>query len=228
MELRLHTLGENLRRIVSVKPTEFPVNQTFQILHGVLDFRGEQVVGHRPHGLAHIGDFVGVLHHNLVGLFLPQIGEFRQHIVGGAEVQGHGLVRVGKALGGKKNMPEYLVLRIQEVDVAGGHHHFSQFLTQLDDFPVIGLKILVGFRLIFFVIQHEPVVSKRLHLQKIIEGGNALEFIVALPVKNGLEQFAGFTGRADNQPLPHFQKLRLGNPGHPAEVLQIGIGDQVV
>ncbi len=112
--------------------------------------------------------------------------------------------------------------------IAGGHHHFPQFLAQLDDFPVVGPEVFVSLGLVLVVIQHKAVVGKGLHLQKIIEGGNALEFVVALPVENGLEQLASLTGRADDQALPHFQKLRLGNSGHPAEMLQVGIGDQVI
>ena len=51
---------------------------------------------------------------------------------------------------------------------------------------------------------------------------------MAFAVQQRLEQFARFTGRADNQSLPHFQQFRLGNSGDTAEVLQIGIGNQMV
>ena len=112
MQLRFHTLREDLRGIVAVKPVEFSVDQTFQVFHRVFDLGGEQIVGHRAHGLAHIRNLVGVLHHDFVGLFLPQIGELAEHIVSCAEVQWHGLVRVVKALGGKQNMAEHLVLGI--------------------------------------------------------------------------------------------------------------------
>ncbi len=228
MQLRLHPVHKNLGRMVPVEPAELGIDQVFQVLHGVFDFGGEKVVGHGPHGLAHIGDAVGIFHHDLMGLLLSQIGEFLQHLVGGVEIQGHILVRVVKALGGQQDVAEDLVLRVQEMDVAGGHHHLPQLLAQADNGAVVGPQILVGLGLVFFVCQHKAVVGQGLDLQEVIEGGDAPEFIVALVVQHRLEKLSRLTGGADNQPLPLVHQLRLGNPGHPAEVFQVGIGDQVV
>ena len=178
--------------------------------------------------LAHVGDAVGVGDDHLAGLFLSQIGEFPQHIVRSAEIQGHVLVRVVEALGGQQNVTENLVLGVQEVDVSGGDHRFAQFLAQPDDFPVVLPEVFVGFGLVFFVCQHKAVVCQGLDFQKIVKGRNALQLVVAFPVENGLEQLARFTGGADDQTLPQLKNVGLWHPGNPAEVLEIGVGDQMV
>ncbi len=228
VQLRLYALDEGFRGIVSVKSVELAVDQTLQIFHGVFDLGSKQVVGHGADIFAHIRNEIGIGDDNFPGLFLTQIAEFFQHIVGGAEVQGHGLVRIVKALGGQQDMAEHLVLGIQEVNVTGGNHHFAQLLAQADDFAVEVPKVLVGFGFVLFVVQHETVVGQGLDFQEVIERSDTLQLIVTLVIQNCLEQLARFTGRADDETLPQLHQLRLGDSGNPAEVLQIGIGDQMI
>ena len=226
MQLRFHTLGDQLRGILSIKPVQLPINQAFQVLHGVFDFWCEQIVRHRPKGLAHIRNEVGIGHHHLVGFFRPQIAELLQHVVGGTEIQGVGLVRVIKALGVQKDMPKYFILRVEKVNVTGGNHHLPQRLAQPDDGSVVFFELLhvLGHAL----GQHEHIVRQGLDLQIVVEGGDALQLILALSVQHGLEQLACLTGRADDQALPQLHKLRFGNSGHTLKVFQVGIGNQVV
>ena len=70
MQLRFHALGDELRGILAIEPVELAINQGLQILHRVLNFGREQIVRHRPQGLAHIGNEIGVCNHHLIGLFL--------------------------------------------------------------------------------------------------------------------------------------------------------------
>ena len=70
VQLRLHALHHQLRRIVPVKAVEFGVDQIFQVFHGVFDFGSEQVVGDGTQRLAHVGDAVGVGDDYLIGFFL--------------------------------------------------------------------------------------------------------------------------------------------------------------
>ena len=111
-QLRLHPLGDELRGIVSIEPVHFAIHQPLQILHGVLNGGGKEVVGHRAEGFAHIRNGVGVAHHHLIGLFRTQIGEFLQHFICSTEIQGVGLVAVVKALGGQEDVAVDLVLRV--------------------------------------------------------------------------------------------------------------------
>ena len=71
VQLCLHALGDELRGILAVEPVELAINQGLQVLYGVLDFGRKQIVGHRPQGLAHVGNEIGVCDHYLIGLFLP-------------------------------------------------------------------------------------------------------------------------------------------------------------
>ena len=71
MKLRFHTLDKKLRGILTVKPVKLAVNQILQILHGVFDFGGKQIMGHRPQRLAHIGNQVRIGNHDLIGLLFP-------------------------------------------------------------------------------------------------------------------------------------------------------------
>ena len=70
VQLRFHALGDELRGILAIEPVELAINQGLQILHRVLNFGREQIVRHRPQGLAHIGNEIGVCNHHLIGLFL--------------------------------------------------------------------------------------------------------------------------------------------------------------
>ena len=125
-------------------------------------------------------------------------------------------------------MTENLVLGVQEVNVSGGDHRLAQFLAQPDDFPVVLPEVFVGFGLVFLVCQHKAVICQGLDFQKIVKRRNALQLVVAFPVEDGLEQLARFTGGADDQTLPQLKNVGLGHPRDPAEILQIGVGDQMV
>ena len=228
VQLRLHPFYKNLRGMVAVEAVELGVDQVFQVLHGVLDLRRKEVVGHRPQTFTHIRNAVRVLHHNLVGFLFAQVRKLRQHLVCGPEIQGHILVRVVKALGRQEDVPEDFVLRIQEMHVSCGNHRFSQFLTQPDNGSVVVSQVLVGFRLIFFICQHETVVGKGLDFQEVIEGGDPAQFVVALMVQDSLEKLSRLAGGADDEALPHGKQLGFWNSGDPAEVFEVGVGNEMI
>ena len=133
---------------------------------------------HRAKALAHIGHQVRIGDHHLQGLVFAQIAEFPKHIVGGPEIQRHGLIRIVKTLGRQKNMAENFVLRIQEVNISRCDDHFAQAFPQADYGPVKAaqLFIVLGHAL----CQHKAVVGQGLDLQKVVEGGDALQLVLAL------------------------------------------------
>ena len=225
-QLGLHPLGNALRRVLAIQPVQLAVDQRFQILHGVFNFGCEKIVGHRTHPLAHIGDQVGVGHHHLIGLFLPEIGKFLQHLVGGAEIQGVGAVAVLIALGCQQDMAEDLVLRVEKMNVPRGHHGLAQFLAQLHHRAVEAAQLLlVGGDALG---QHKAVVAQGLDLQKIVEGGDTPQFGAAFVSGDGLKQLPRLAGAADDQSLAPLYQLGLGNPGHPLVIFQIAVGDKPV
>ena len=130
MQLRLDTLPDKLRRIVSVQAVHLSVNQRFQILYGVFDLRCKQIVRHGADGIAHIRDQIRVFNHNLVRLFFPEIGKFPEHFVRCAEIQRVFPVAVRKSLCRQQNPPVDLLLRIEKVDVAGRTDRFMQFFSE--------------------------------------------------------------------------------------------------
>ena len=112
VQLRFDTAADQLRGIFTVKAVHFAVYQRLQIFHGVFDLRGKEVMRHRTHLIAHIGDTVGVRDHHLVCLFFTKIREFPKHFIGGAQIQGVGSVAILKALGRQQNVTENLILGI--------------------------------------------------------------------------------------------------------------------
>ena len=81
----------------------------------------------------HRRDLAGVLHHYLVGFFLGQIVELRQHILRGAEEQRRLVVGIFKAVARLQHSAVSRVLRLGKVHVAGGNDRLVQVLAQLDD-----------------------------------------------------------------------------------------------
>ena len=161
-----------------------------------------------------------------MGQVLAQIGKLLQHLGGGLEVDGQRRVGIGELLAGQENTAVRLVLRLLEVNVAGGADGLSQLPAQADDGAVEFPQLLLGPDVA--VAEHEQVVADGLDLQIVIEGGDALELGPVLVVLHRLEQLAGLAGRADDEPLPMGHQLGFGDDGHPLEVLQVGGRDQLV
>ena len=228
MQLRFHTIYKEFGRVITVQAVKLAVNQTFQVFHRVFDLGGKQVMGHRTNGLAHIGDHIGIFDHNFVSLFFSQIGKFLQHFVRGTEIQGVRLVRIIKALGCQQDMAENLVFRIEEMNIAGSNHRFPQFLAQPNHGTIQISQIFLRVDIDLLIFKHETVIGNGLYFQIIVERGDTLQLIFSLFLQNCLEQLTGFTGRANDQTLPHGHQLGLGNPGHTTEIMQIGVGNQVI
>ena len=123
-------------------------------------------------------------------------------------------------------MPVHFVLRLPEMDVAGGADGFPQLLAEADDdtveFPQVFLAPCLA------VAEHEGVVAQGLNFQIIVKGRDALQFVPILVIHHSLEQLAGFAGGADDQALPMGHQLAFGDGGHPLEIFQVGSGDQLI
>ena len=171
VHLRLHALGDELRWVVPVEPVHLAVDQALQVLHGVLDGRGKEVVGHRANGIAHVGDEIGVVHHHGLSRLRAQVGEFLEHFVGGTEVEGQRSVAVLKALGGKQQAAIDLILGVLEVDVAGGHHGLLKLRAQPHHRAVKLPELLLALGKPLG--EHKGVVAQGLDLQKVVERGDA-------------------------------------------------------
>ena len=119
-----------------------------------------------------------------------------------------------------------LVLRVQEMDVAGGAHRLVQRLAQGYDGAVEVLQLLLALH--HTLAQHEGIVAQRLNLQEIVPGGNALKLRKVFPLYNCLKQLSGLAGRADNESLPVLVDQALGHDGVAFEVVQVRGRDELV
>ena len=191
-QLHLDAVGDEFGGIFSVKLMSFPPHQPLQFPVGILQLGGKQPLGQWVDGVAPVGDEVGVGHHHLPGLLLPQIGKLLEHLLRGFKVDGQGLVRILKALGGQQDMPVDLVLRVQEVDVPGGAHRLAHLLPQADDGAVEVPQLLLTFH--DSLAEHEHIVAQGLDLQVVVPGGDAFELIPVLSVHHRLEQLSRLTG----------------------------------
>lgn len=143
------------------------VAQLAQVLLRVLPERLERVAAvrrlHEQVGdvLDAGGDFVRRLHNHVVRFLLAQIGEFLQHLVGGAEVERRLMVAVLKALGVHQYGAVNGVLRLFEVHVSGRHNRLAQLFAQPDD---IAVDVLQRFLVLHDALaHHEFVVAQRLN-----------------------------------------------------------------
>ena len=191
-QLHVNAVHYDLWRLIAVKLMGFPPHQALQFSVGVLQFGGEQALGQGLDGIAPVGNQVGVLHYHFVGLLLTQIGKLLEHLVRSFEVDGQGLVRILKALGGQQDMAVNLILRVQEVDVAGGTHGLAQLLPQPHHRAVEVPQLL--FRAHHALAEHEHIVADGLDLQKVVPGGDALELLPVLVRRHRLEQLARLAG----------------------------------
>ena len=226
-QLHVQPVHDELWRVLPVELVDLVPHQPVQILLRIFQPGREQLpLGQQVKGLHLIRNGPGVGDHHLHGFLRPQVGKLLQHLVSGAEVDGHGGVAVGKLLGVQKDVAIDLVLRVQEVDVSGGAHRLSQLLPQPDHSAVELPQLLLVPDLA--VPEHEGVVAQGLDLQVVVEGGDPLQLRPVLVLDHRLEQLPCLAGRAHNQPLPVGDELVLGDDGIALEVLEVGGAHQLV
>ena len=98
-QLQINPVLDNLGQFVPIQLVGLVVDQVFQLLRGVLQLGRKQTLGQRRNDIAHFCDVVGRLHNHLATVLLAQIGELLQHLVGGFQIDGQFLVRVGETAG---------------------------------------------------------------------------------------------------------------------------------
>ena len=113
-----------------------------------------------------------------------------------------------------------LVLRLLKMHVAGGDDGLPQLLAEPDNGAVIVAQLLLAPDRA--LAQHEAIIADGLDLKVIVEGGDALELVPVLMVRDRAEQLARLAGRADDQPLAVRDQLAFRNDRHTLEVFEIG------
>ena len=171
IQLLLQPLFHDLGQGVAVIPLGVLPCGIAQLLLCTLDAGRVGAPGDGAHVVVdHGGDLAGVLHHNLVGFFLGQIVELRQHILRGAEEQRRLVVGILKAVASLQYGAVDRILRLGKVHVAGSNDRLVQILAQLDDGAVEFLDPLLAVHLA--IPHHIGVVAQRLDLKDIVIGGD--------------------------------------------------------
>ena len=230
-QFHIDAVNDNLRRIFSVKAMCFTPHQIPELPLGIFDGGGEQALGQRAEIIHPTGNGSRIFNDHLAGRLFAQIREFRQHFLGGTEIQGIFAVRIVKLLGGQQNMTVDLVLRLEEVDVSGGTHRLAQPPADLHDFSVKVPQVLHapgnGFPFLIRT-EHIGIVGQGLDFQVVVPGRNAVQFPIILSVYNGPEQLAGFACGADDEAFPVLVDQRFRHNGKTVEMIQVAFGHQLI
>ena len=194
MKLPLQPVHNDFRQVLPVHLMGPVITYLGQRLVGILDNRRTLVRPHRCNPLAHIRNLPGVGNYHLMGLIRPQIGKFLQHLLCCPEIQGGLVIRILKSLAGHNDSAVYLVLGVQEMNVAGGADQLVKLHSQFHYLFIDIYQILLGFHRALLVPEHECIVSQRLDFQVIIEIHKPGNLCVRCAAKQGLVQFPGLTG----------------------------------
>jgi len=110
--------------------------------------------------------------------------------------------------------------------IAGGHHRDVQFLAELDNSAIVIAQLLFALR--SSLAQHEQVIADRLNLQIVVKPRDLLELVPRSTGYHGAEQLARFARRTDHQPFAQLGQLRFRDPRPLVEIIEVGLGNQLV
>ena len=228
VKLFLQALGDYIRYLVIIAvPVHRPCPaEVLEFLLRALDGRRVCSLGYRTDILNHIGNGVGVGYYDFLRLFCAKIAEFLQHLIGGAQVQRRLVIGVLEALPCLQYLTEYPVLLVHEVDVAGGNHRLVQLLAELDNAHVQLAQSLVVRN--HALAHQELVIRDRLYFEIVVYRRYALYLFLRLSVEYRAEKLTRFAGAADYKSLAVFLQFGQRHAGLAVEVVQVGIGNQLV
>ena len=224
LELFFQTLEHNLGQRIAVKLLGGIPCHVLDVVCSILPhgLEGILILGmlrEEPERFHHVCNFVRVVNDDLVAFLGPKIAEFLQHLIGRLEVERRLIVAVFKPHAGLNNGTVDGVVRIHEMDVAGGDNRDAQFFAQAHDLPVqVPERILIGH---LPLADEKGIVADGLDFEVIIEGGHFLELVPGILAKHSAEQLSGFTGTAQNQPLTVLLNHAAGHVRAAAEIVQV-------
>ena len=231
LELLFQALENNLGKRVAVHLLGGAPRHVLDIVGSILPYRLEGililgVLGEEPQRFHHVRDFVRIVNDDLMAFFRPEIIEFLKHFIGGLEVERGLMVAVLISHAGLNDGAVDGVVRIHEMDIAGGHNRNPQLVAQAHDLAVqIPERILIGH--LSFTDQ-EGIVADGLDFEVIVEGSHFLQLVPGILPEHSAEQFSGFTGTAQNQPLAVFLNNLAGHMRTAPEIVQVRDGNQSV
>ncbi len=229
MQLLLQPVFHNLWQRLPIQLMGPVVADIRKLFIAVFYHRRTLVRPHRRHHVDHIRNQVGIGNHHFLGLVAAKIGKLIQHFLRGAQIQGRLIVRVREPLSGHNNAAVNLILRIQEMYVAGGHNKLVKLLSQPHNLPVDLLYVLHGGNVRCPLrLDHKPVVAKRLDFQIIIKIHKPCYLRVGLLLQKRPVKLSRLAGASQNQSLPVLRKKALWYSGSSGKIRQVGLRHQTV
>ena len=197
-----------------------------QLIIGAGNLRRESTVRNRLNLLDLLTDHDRIVDDHLARHLLSQITEFLQHLFRRSEVERRLLICIVKPFSLQNDLSIDAVFRVHEMDIAGRDHRLVILFSQLYD-PAVDIlqRLHVRHRMIAY---HELIVAERLNLQIVIIIDQILDDLRTIVIQYRLIEFTRFTGRSQKQSLPQAIQLRLGNPRHPVEILQMRDGNELI
>ena len=222
VEPRLHLLGER----VAIDALGLVVAHIAQVVLAAVDVRRIVLARHRTDDVAHIRYHVGVLDYDLVGAVLAEIGEFLQHFVRGLEVERRLIVRVRKALTGHQDAAERLVLRFEEVNVAGRAARLAELVRKAQNIAVPVAQLLLVLR--EPLRNHEVVVADGLDFEVVVELREAFYLVPLRALGERAEHLARLARRAEDQSLAVAYQLAARHDGALVVIFEKALGNELI
>ena len=209
VQLRLETVGHDLRQLRSIDAVRGLVTDLTQRLVGVLDDRRTLIRADRTYPVAHVGDHVRIIDDDFLRLFRLEVAELVEHLLRRTEVELRVALLLVEATAGLDDPPIDVIVLVDIMAVAGRADRLSKLGSDVDDLQVIIDQVLRTVRGVLVTRDHEAVVSERLHLQIIVEGGDVHELLLIRAAGHRLEHFTGDAGAADDETLPQLPEQGL-------------------
>ena len=226
LELLIEALLYHVGQRVAVDAVGFVHGHAGELVLRVGDHGRMGAVGEGLQHLHLVGDGVGVVHHHLTGP-IAQVRELLQHLLGGLEVEGRRIGRVVEAQLVEQDLPIDGVLRLQEMDVAGGHGPFAQLVPQGQDAAVDVVEALGVLHQA--LPQEEGVVAVGLDLQVVVVGSDLQELFLRLVIEHGPVELPRLASGAQDEAAPEDGKHAPGDQGLAApHMVQVGKADELV
>ena len=211
VQLRLETVGHDLRELRSIDAVRGLVADLAQRLVRVLDDRRTLIRTDRTDLIAHVGEHVRVIDDDFLRLFRLEVTELVEHLLRRTEVELRITLLLVEATAGLYDSPVDVVVLVDIVAVAGRADRLPELRGDVNDLQIIIDQVLRAVRGVLVTRDHEAVVSERLHLQIIVEGGDVHELLLIRAAGHRLEHFTGDAGAADDEALPQLPEQGLRN-----------------
>ena len=224
VQLFLQTLRYHLGQLPAIDGMGFLVTDVTERLIRILDNRRTLIRAHRGNPFDHIRNLIRVSDDYLFCFIASEIFKFRQHFLGSPKIQRRLIVRVLEALSGHDNPAVDLVLRVQEMHVAGGHHRLMELLSQGHDLLIQADQIVLRLEGGPFSPQHKFVIAQRLNLQVVVEVHQSRNLLIRGRPHQRLIELSGLAGGSYDQSLPVLLEHAFGDSGHPGKIIHMGPG----